>query len=211
MTEIRPTPRWTRPAATVIVVLAIVAVLGYAYASPWLALRRMKAAADNGDAATLSTYVDYPALRASLKQQLSQLIDRRVGAEHSNNPLLLFGAAIGQALVGPVVDAYATPDGVAALLNGIPPTGRPGQRPPPATESEQAPTAAAPAAQPAAPASAPESDASRPRSTAGYRGINEFAVTWQHSANEQRYAAILQRHGLFSWQLTAVELNGTAQ
>jgi len=201
---------WLKPVAIVIIVVAVVAALGYGYASPWLVLNRMKTAADTGDAATLSTYVDYPALRASLKEQLDQLLKRRIGAEHSSNPLLLFGAAIGQALIGPVVDAYTTPDGVAALLNGIPPTGKPGEAPPPATQNEEAPSPANPPVQPEAPAPASENAASRPRSTASYRGINEFAVTWQQSENSERYAAILRRHGLFSWRLAAVELNGPA-
>lgn len=197
-----------KPVAVTVAVAMIVVMVGYGYASPYIALSRLKAAADARDAAALNAYVDYPALRISLKEQAGEMVQRRIGAEHSSNPLLLFGAAIGTALIGPLVDAYATPDGVAALLNGMPPSGKPGETPPPADDSAQAPSPA-PADGPAQ-ASA-DNDKTRPQSTAGYRSPNQFVVTWQQSANGERYSAILQRHGLFSWKLAAVELNEPAE
>ncbi|MFP6558766.1 DUF2939 domain-containing protein [Paraburkholderia sp. B3] len=213
MTESASNKRWIKPVAVVLVALALVAALGYGYASPYVALDRLKAAADARDAATLSEYVDYPALRASLKQQVGKLLQRRIAAQHSSNPLLLFGAVIGAALIGPLVDAYATPDGVAALLNGMPPTGKPGEQPPQAGNPAAAP-APAPANPPApTPPAAPAENAQpapRPQTTAGYRSLDEFVVTWQRSASGERYAAVLQRHGLFSWKLAAVELNDPA-
>ncbi len=184
--------------------------LGYAYASPYLALNSLKQAADARDAAALSEYVDYPALRVSLKQQVGEMLQRRIQAQHSSNPLLMLGAVIGAALIGPLVDAYATPEGVAALLNGMPPTGKPGERPappPPSSPTSSASSAPAEAAPPAPANTQAEAPQPRPQASAGYRSLNEFAVTWQRSANGERYAAILQRHGLFSWKLAAVELN----
>jgi hypothetical protein len=215
MTETASKQRRIKSVAIALAALAIVATLGYGYASPYVTLNRMKVAADARDAATLNEYVDYPALRVSLKQQVGELLQRRIGAQHSSNPLLLFGAMIGAALIGPLVDAYATPDGVAALLNGMPPSGKPGEQPPPAGNTAAAPgpaptTPPADASVPAAPAqsAAPEP---RPQARAGYRSFNEFVVTWQRSANGEHYAAVLQRHGLFSWKLAAVELNDPAQ
>ena len=208
------THRWLKRIAIALIAVFVVSTIGFAYASPYLALKRIRQAADARDATTLNEYVDYPALRMSLKAEVGGMLQKRIEAQHSSNPLLLFGAAIGAALIGPLVDAYATPDGVAALLNGMPPRGEPGEHPPVAVAEEpgqETPpaTAAQPSTQPPAPppvASATSPEA-RPQSTAGYRGINEFVVTWQHSADEPRYAAILQRHGLFSWKLAAVELN----
>src|SRR5579863_3968172 len=124
--------RTTRSVATALVVLILVAALGFVYASPYIALNRVKRAADARDAQTVNEYVDFPALRASLKEQIAALLTRRVDIQKSGNPLAIIGAMIGAALVGPLVDSYATPDGVAAILNGIPPRGDPGERPPPA-------------------------------------------------------------------------------
>jgi hypothetical protein len=202
--------RWLKPVAVTMIVVFIVAVLGYSYASPYIALNRIKRAADARDAATLNQYVDYPALRASLKDQVGEMLQKRIDAQHSSNPLLMLGAVIGTALISPLVDAYATPDGVAALLNGMPPRGEPGERPPAVDTGTPAGPETAPSATgqpPAPPAAGTASPEARPETTSGYRDLNEFVVTWQHSANEPRYAAVLQRHGLFTWKLAAVELN----
>ncbi|WP_321841262.1 DUF2939 domain-containing protein [Paraburkholderia bannensis] len=206
----RATSNWKKPVAIAVAAVVLVTALGYTYASPYLALNSLKQAADARDAATLSEYVDYPALRVSLKQQVGEMLQRRIQAQHSSNPLLMLGAVIGAALIGPLVDAYATPEGVAALLNGMPPTGKPGERPappPPSSPASSASSAPAEAAPPAPASTQAEAPQPRPQASAGYRSLNEFAVTWQRSANGERYAAILQRHGLFSWKLAAVELN----
>ncbi|MGE8475464.1 MAG: hypothetical protein ACN6QC_29735, partial [Paraburkholderia hospita] len=47
-----------------------------------------------------------------------------------------------------------------------------------------------------------------PQTTAGYRGVNEFVVSYQHGVGDTRYAAIFRRQGLFTWKLSAVDLNG---
>jgi len=215
--------RFTRSMAITLVVLAIVATLAFAYASPYIALERLKRAADARDAQTVNQYVDFPALRDSLKQQLVGLLERRLEGSGHGNPLAAIGAMIGVAVIGPLVDAYATPDGVAALLNGIPPRGEPGERPPAPPDANSdagnggnaantnannsgadTPSPAQPNAQ--APANAPATPPQPPQTTAGYRGINEFVVTYRHGVGDTRYAAILRREGVFSWKLAAVDL-----
>jgi hypothetical protein len=133
----------------------------------------------------------------------------------------MIGAMIGAALIGPLVDSYATPDGVAAILNGIPPQGDPGEKPPVPAEASGAVAGApegvpAPQPQPAAPVqpaptaaapSAAPTPKSPPQTTAGYRSFDTFAVNYQHGTGDARYSAILRRYGLFSWRLVAVELN----
>jgi hypothetical protein len=215
-TSVPPTKRgFATPLIVTLFVIAIVALLGYGYASPYLALDRLKRAADARDAQTVSEYVDYPALRQSLKEQVAGLLTRKLEAHANGNPFAALGAMIGVALIGPLVDAYATPDGVAALLNGMPPRGDPRERPPvpqdtaanaPAGPADSAPAAATPAPAPAAASAAPV--ATPPQTTAGYRGINEFVVVYQHGVGDARYSAILRREGLFSWKLAAVDLNG---
>lgn len=203
-----------RPLIVTVLVIVVVAVLGYGYASPYLALDRLKRAADERDAQTVSEYVDYPALRESLKDQIAGLLTRKIQARANGNPLAALGAMIGVALIGPLVDAYATPDGVAALLNGMPPRGDPTQRPPvppdaPANAPANAPAGSADSTAPApATAGSPTTPPQPPQTTAAYRGINEFVVTYQHGVGDTRYAAILRREGLFSWKLAAVDLNG---
>ncbi|MCA7997605.1 DUF2939 domain-containing protein [Burkholderia metallica] len=225
-----------KPLLIVVLAVAIVAAIGYAYASPYIALGRLKSAIDARDAQAISEYVDFPSLRISLKQQVTEELMRRIDAVKKDNPFAVIGALIGSALIGPLVDAYATPEGVAALMSGLPPRGNPGERPPewsnpppssppaapsanPAPASTVTPgsnaaaTAATAASSPPAPAAVPASavDAApspHPQQTsAGYRNIDEFVVTYQRSADGTRYAAIFHRFGLFSWKLSSIDLH----
>lgn len=226
-----------RTAKTVVaglVVVGVIALLGLVYASPYIALDRVKRAADARDAETVNRYVDFPALRESLKEQVGELLTRRIEVQKSGNPLAVIGAMIGAALVGPLVDSYATPEGVAAILNGIPPRGDPGETPPPVGSVGNAPVGnasvgsapvgsapGAPAASPAptpvpAPTPAPATSTAGtsapaqnpPQTTAGYRSFDTFVVTYQHGAGDARYSAIFRRSGLINWKLVAVDLNG---
>jgi hypothetical protein len=202
----------TRPLIVTLIVIAVIAVLGFVYASPYIALNNLKRAADARDVQTVNQYVDFPALRDSLKLQIVGLLTRRLGADN-NSKLATIGAMIGVTLIGPMVDAYATPDGVAALLNGMPPRGDPGERPPEAPAANNAPAAAAET--PASPAagdtnnSANDNAAPAQRQTsAGYRSLNEFVVTYRRGGEAAaHYSAIFRREGLFTWKLTAINLN----
>ncbi|MBJ9966715.1 DUF2939 domain-containing protein [Burkholderia seminalis] len=225
-----------KPLLIVVLAVAVVAAIGYAYASPYVALGRLKSAIDARDAQAISEYVDFPSLRISLKQQVTEELMRRIDAVKKDNPFAVIGALIGSALIGPLVDAYATPEGVAALMSGLPPRGNPGERPPewsnrpqgntpadtpanPAPASAASPVspaskaaataASSPASTSAAPAGA--SDATHPphqqQTSAGYRNIDEFVVTYQRSADGTRYAAVFHRFGLFSWKLSAIDLH----
>ncbi|VWD08794.1 membrane protein [Burkholderia lata] len=227
-----------KPLLIVVLAIAVIAAVGYAYASPYVALGRLKSAIDARDAQAISEYVDFPSLRISLKQQVTEELMRRIDAVKKNNPFAVIGALIGSALIGPLVDAYATPEGVAALMSGLPPRGNPGERPPewsnlPPGGNAPGNTPAAPAANPApASAAAPGSNAAataasspptaaaapaspadathaphQQQTSAGYRNIDEFVVTYQRSADGTRYAAIFHRFGLFSWKLSAIDLH----
>lgn len=207
-TENRSTTRTPLTTAFVVAVaFIVVVVVVLAYASPYLVLSRLRDAAQARDAQTINHYVDYPALRASLKQQITQMLSRRVDTEKLQHPLAALGALVGIAFVSPLVDAYATPDGVAALLEGMPPRGQPGEVPPsasgeqpgqpqPTRPLQEAPASAA--AQPAAPGA---------KGSAGYRDINTFAVSYARGAATEPYSVIFHRRGWFSWQIDAVELN----
>ena len=193
------------------IALIVVALAVFAYASPYLVLSRLRDAARARDANAINPYVDYPALRVSLKQQVTQMLSQRVDAEKLQHPLAALGALVGMAFVNPLVDAYATPDGVAALLRGMPPRGEPGEAPPSVTNEQpeqaaQPESQAAPAPSLSASASA-QPNASRAKASAGYRDMNTFAVTYARGTASAPYSVIFHRRGWFSWQIDAVELN----
>jgi hypothetical protein len=64
--------------------LALFVVLGIAfcvwmYFTPHLTVRSMRLAAARGDAEALAAHVDFPALRESVKSQLADVMDERIG------------------------------------------------------------------------------------------------------------------------------------
>ncbi|WP_233801061.1 DUF2939 domain-containing protein [Paraburkholderia sp. HP33-1] len=191
----------TRPLLITLIVVIVIAALGFVYASPYIAVNNLKRAADARDVQTVNQYVDFPALRDSLKQQVADMLTRRLEAD-AGNKMATIGAVIGVTLIGPLVDAYATPDGVAALLNGMPPRGTPGEQPaaPPAAGGEAPAAPAAGANQASAPPPARQS-------TAGYRSLNEFVITFRRGEGSANYSAIFRREGLVTWKLAAINLN----
>jgi Protein of unknown function (DUF2939) len=94
--------RWV---ALIFVVLLLVYV-----ASPYFSFWRLTTALRSGDSAAVSSRIDFPAVRASLKKQLVARFARATtGHKRWSN--------LGPTLIDTIVDAYATPEGIAALLS----------------------------------------------------------------------------------------------
>ncbi|WP_261796045.1 DUF2939 domain-containing protein, partial [Burkholderia multivorans] len=81
-----------KPLLIVVLAVAVIAAIGYAYASPYIALGRLKSAIDARDAQAVSEYVDFPSLRISLKQQVTEELMRRIDAVKKDNPFAVLGA-----------------------------------------------------------------------------------------------------------------------
>src|SRR5262249_3603946 len=92
-----------------VVVICVVVLLVYG-ASPYFSFWRFTATVQSRDAAAISARVDFPAVRASLKRQL---------VEHFANKTTSHKRWInlGPSLIDAIIDAYVTPDGIAALLS----------------------------------------------------------------------------------------------
>ena len=79
-------------------------------ASPYVSFWRFTAALRSGDGAALSSRMDFPAIRASLKKQLvARFAHATPGNKWWNN--------LGPTLIDTIVDAYVTPEGIAALIS----------------------------------------------------------------------------------------------
>jgi hypothetical protein len=170
----------------VVLGIALLAVVGWFFASPYLAVKNMKDAADKRDASTLSSYVNYPALKENLKASFSANMNEKA-QEKSSNPLAGFGAALASAFMGPMIDAIVTPDSLAAMLRG------------------QKPKAAGGVTEPATQDVAAEKN-NDPDVKLGYESLNRFVVRVSPKDKpEQKTALVFLREGL-SWKLNAVEL-----
>jgi hypothetical protein len=89
--------------------LCIVLLLIYG-ASPYFSFWRFTAAIRSRDAAAISSRVDFPAVRASLKKQLvARFANKAASHKRWSN--------LGPTLIDAIIDAYVTPEGIAALLS----------------------------------------------------------------------------------------------
>jgi len=92
-----------------VVTICVVVLLVYG-TSPYFSFWRFTVAVQSRDAAAISSRVDFPAVRASLKKQLAARFARQTsGHKRWSN--------LGPTLVDAIIDAYVTPEGIAALLS----------------------------------------------------------------------------------------------
>jgi hypothetical protein len=102
----------------ILVAIILLAIAGVIAAGPFRTIHAIRSAVQEQDATKLAQYVDFPALRASLKQQVDDYVVRRAGPDMQAN---LFGAVALQLASGAtdgIVDALATPAGLAAVMEG---------------------------------------------------------------------------------------------
>ncbi|WP_082151031.1 DUF2939 domain-containing protein [Chromobacterium sp. LK1] len=177
--------------------VALLAVGGWFYATPYLTVHGMQQALDARDAAKLSGYVDYPALRSSLKESIAPKAVLELNQSKANNPLAAMGAAIADAVIAPVVDAMVTPESLALMMQGIKP--KPGL-----------PHGGASAENDGGGAQGTEASA-EPRAgvetTMGYEDIDRFVVTVKKKdGGAGPLAFVFKREGWFGWKLAALRL-----
>ena len=102
---------------TVVGIAILAAGIGWEVASPWWTLRNMRDAARERDGERLAGYVDFPRVRADLREQLIAAADKRI-------PVAAIQAIVGKHAVDRVVDraikAIVSPEGLRVALE-VPP------------------------------------------------------------------------------------------
>ncbi len=101
-----------------IAVIAIVALLGYWFASPYFTVRSLRTAIVTADEQALDGIVDFQVLRQNLKDQLSSEMVRWA-VEERNEPSAIAMSAFSELFVEKLIDAYVTPSGVAGLASKV--------------------------------------------------------------------------------------------
>jgi hypothetical protein len=175
------------------VVVLLLALAGLAFATaPFFAFRALKAATAAEDVQAVGELVDYPALRKSLTDQLTNDAPRT--AETPNvwqDPIgALKNALKPLAPPPPKVDAYMTLDGLSALCRGY----QPGHAPaPPKTPTTMGGTAKA--------------IVTGPMAKPTYWGPNRTRLTVSRPGQpSKKTTLIFERKTLFGWKLVAVQL-----
>ena len=191
---------------TVLALVTGLALTVWWAAAPLLAFRSLAAAAQTGQASIISSLVDFPALRDNLKTELDARVATALQKDRglSDSPFGALGALLAPTVVGGVVDAAVTPEGVAAILrsgrgplDGLTP-GKTALPPPAETAPPAAPAgdAGQPAVQPAAKA----------KLRFAYASLNRFDVATPSAHGGAPITWVMERRGLLGWKLAAIEL-----
>lgn len=188
--------------------IALAAVVLLYVLSPYYAFWRFTSALRAGDRNELATTVDFTSLRKSLKQQLRSKIAPPSSATKEPKKDGLFAglsAEFGPRLIDTLVDAYITPEGLAAFLaNPKVPTdlgaAAAATTAPPADAADAAPAPTGPAAE------------TVPSTEPGFRSIDWSSVRYAFFTGPRDFAVDVQgtkmlfRFEELRWQLKAVEL-----
>jgi len=98
--------------------IAAVLLLAYVVAGPFLTINAIRDAVRDENSRALSRQVDFPALRASLRLQLADVIVREAGPDLQSNLLGAIGLRLAGSAAGTGVDMMVTPVGLSALMRG---------------------------------------------------------------------------------------------
>ncbi len=97
--------------------LALVVACGLVYASPYMTVQALRKAAENRDAEGVSSRVDFPALRSSIKADLGARLTAEL-RRNPNDPMASIGMLFGATLANQLVDAFLTPENIAVIMRG---------------------------------------------------------------------------------------------
>lgn len=98
-------------------VVVAVLLISYLFSSPYITANNMLRAAKNHDAKTLIRYINFPAVRASVKDQLQKLLSIKMPRELQKVILLSINKPTPKLLtVEAMIDLVITADSLEALL-----------------------------------------------------------------------------------------------
>jgi hypothetical protein len=168
--------------------------LGWIYAAPYLAVSRLKQEALEGNVEALRDAVDFPALRATLKEELSGQLSRQTVSELKNdgNGFEALGSALAGGFVGLMVDQLVTPQGIASIVQGKRADGTP---------DELAGTIERLGGKPQPGANEPEPNISK-----GYESLDRFCVRILLPRSKSPITLVWLRSGLTEWRLSGIRL-----
>lgn len=164
----------------VIGVAVLLAVAGIYVGSPYYAVHSLRNAALKADTDKLETSVDFPAVRESLKSQLSAAMIAKFqnDPEMKSNPFAGLGMMMLPTIVDRMVEAYVTADGIAAMMRGRSPTDK--------SELQQNPDI---------------------ESQTEYVGMDRFRVRTRNTKlNEDGPSFVFERRGFASWKMIKLEI-----
>lgn len=171
---------------------ALLALCVWAWFAPHLTVHAMRKAAERGDAEALSSHVDFPALRESVRAQLAARVSDRLGGGGAWSRL---GADFATTLASPAIDAMVSPEALTLIFAGRDMRDRyaePADVPPPAADGGDTHGGL---------------DTRHWRLSMGYDDLSTFSVKVDTGGIEAAPSKLVfKRRHLLWWKLSAIEL-----
>jgi hypothetical protein len=173
---------------------ALLALCVWAWFAPHLTVHAMRKAAERGDAEALSSHVDFPALRESVRAQLAARVSDRLGGGSAWSRL---GADFATTLASPAIDAMVSPEALTLIFAGRDMRERyaePADAPPPASDGEGEDAHGG-------------LDTRHWRLSMGYDDLSTFSVKVDTGGSEAAPSRLVfKRRNLLWWKLSGIEL-----
>jgi hypothetical protein len=170
------------PASLAILLIALALALLFA-TRPWATFTAIQHASVAKDYRALNKLVDFPALRASVKANLTRELEARTADSSSLGAQI--GTMLGNIVIGPMVDLVVSPLGLAYILEGYSPQESASMSQSPGNAKSQ-----------------PAPDISY---VTRWDSLSQYAVEL-HKEGKLVSTLILRRYGWFEWKLAGVEL-----
>ena len=167
------------------VVAIILLVSVWFFYTPYIAAYNMKKAAEINDSAALSSYINFPSLKESLKANINAMFAEEFVVGENSDPMEALGAALAVAFINPMIDALVTPESLSMMMKGIQPDFNQDK-----SKSENQPN-----------------DNSDTETTMGYESFDRFAVSVKEKGNPaEPMIFVFHREGLINWKLASLRL-----
>lgn len=163
-------------------IVIIVLLIGFFFASPYIALYNIRSAAVSGDAKALSSYMDFDQLRDSIKAGINKKMGNS-GADTATSGNL--GNELASAFADKLVDIFVTPEGISKLM-----ALKNNKAEKESNKSDSADN---------------EKSKDSPSKTFSYSGLNNFVIAVDNKKEKSSVKIVMKRHGLFFWKLSGVE------
>ena len=98
--------------------LVLIAVVAVWCAGPYWSLYQINQAVEQHQADQLSSYIDYPQVKASLKPRVQQRLQQLMGFEASSSAPNVLGQLLTDQLSDKMLDVLLTPESIALLMQG---------------------------------------------------------------------------------------------
>jgi hypothetical protein len=176
--------------------IIVLAGIGF-YFTPYLTYRNIREAAENNDAKALSEYIDFPAIKKSLKENFKAKIE--ITEKKDGDKFAGMGAAIASAFINPLVDAFVTPETISMMMQGNLPSLMKKER---RSKEQQEEKKSEPAGD-----KKKKSRSDGPDILTYYDSLNKFIVEIRKKGSrDEPIALIFKRNRLIYWKLSAVML-----